>query len=136
MENLGSKYNITYYNNSKATNISSAVESLLSKKNIFWIAGGILKEKKLNKIKEAIPNIIKVYLFGKSSIFFANYLKNKIIFEKFSTMKEAFLKAYIDARKIKKYCCIILAPACSSFDQFNNFQERGNIFIKLCNEKL
>ena len=136
MQNLRSKNNITYYNDSKATNASSAAASLASIQNIFWLAGGIFKEESLDPLEKSLSNVKKAYLFGESSLLFSKYLKDKIDFELFSTMQEAFSKANIDAKKSNEHAYIVLAPACSSFDQFRNFKERGNKFIDLCNEGL
>lgn len=136
MQYLGSKNNITYYNDSKATNANAAACSLSSMQNIFWLAGGIFKEKNLDALENYWPNIKKAYLFGKSSLLFSEYLKDKVDFEVFSTMQEAFYKANIEAKSREEQANIILAPACASFDQFNNFEERGNKFIDLCNEEL
>ena len=136
MQNVGSNYNITYYNDSKATNASSAAGSLSSFSNIFWLAGGIFKEENLDPLEKSLKNVKKAYLFGKSKLLFSKYLKDKIDFEIFNNMKEAFEKANIDARLANNKVTIILAPACASFDQFKNFEDRGNQFIDLCNEKL
>ena len=136
MQNLGSKNNITYYNDSKATNASSAAGSLTSMQNIFWLAGGIFKEESLDPLEKSLSNVKKAYLFGESSLLFSGYLKDKVDFEVFDTMQEAFSKANIDAKNAKEHAYIVLAPACASFDQFRNFEERGNKFIDLCNEEL
>ena len=63
-------------------------------------------------------------------------IKDKVDFEVVGTMQEAFSKANIDAKNIEEQAYIVLAPACASFDQFSNFEERGNKFIDLCNEEL
>ena len=136
MQNLGSRNNITYYNDSKATNASSAAGSLASMQNIFWLAGGIFKEESLDPLEKSLSNVKKAYLFGESSLLFSKYLKNKIDFEVFGTMQEAFSKANREAKKAKEQAYVILAPACASFDQFKNFEDRGNQFIDLCNEEL
>ncbi len=136
MQNLGSKNNVTYYNDSKATNASSAAGSLTSMQNIFWLAGGIFKEESLDPLEKSLSNVKKAYLFGESSLLFSGYLKDKVDFEVFDTMQEAFSKANIDAKNAKEHAYIVLAPACASFDQFRNFEERGNKFIDLCNEEL
>ena len=136
MQNLGSKNNITYYNDSKATNASAAAGSLSSMQNIYWLAGGIFKEKNLTPLKKSLSNVKKAYLFGESSLLFSKYLKDKVDVEIFDTMQEAFFKANIDAKSLKDTAYVILAPACASFDQFTSFEERGNKFIDLCNEEL
>jgi len=136
MQNVGSNGNITYYNDSKATNASSAAGSLSAFSNIFWLAGGVFKEDNLKPLEKSLKNVKKAYLFGKNKLLFSEYLEGKIDFEIFGTMSEAFSQANIDAKQETKKAAIILAPACASFDQFKNFEDRGNQFIDLCNEKL
>ncbi|MFK7973409.1 MAG: UDP-N-acetylmuramoyl-L-alanine--D-glutamate ligase [Rickettsiaceae bacterium] len=132
MQYLGKKNNISYYNDSKATNVVSAVCSLVALENTLWLAGGILKEDSLNSLDPAIlNNVLKVYLFGESQEVFVRYLKNRTEYEVCSTMQEAFTKANQYALLSEQDVNILLAPACSSFDQFNNFEDRGNQFIEL-----
>ena len=128
---LGTKNNISFYNDSKATNATSAACSLVSLNNIFWLAGGIFKEKSLSPIDFGLKNVKKAYLFGKDKLLFANHLENKIEYTICTTMKEAFECAIKDAQMIKENTNILLAPACASYDQFKNFEDRGNQFIEL-----
>ncbi|GAB4167737.1 MAG: UDP-N-acetylmuramoyl-L-alanine--D-glutamate ligase [Rickettsiaceae bacterium] len=135
MQYLGTKDGISYYNDSKATNATSALCSLSALDNIFWLAGGIFKEDTLLPIAPALKNIKKAYLFGQSKMIFAEYLKNKVEYELCTNMEEAFQKATSDALLIHSKANILLAPACASFDQFKNFEDRGNQFIKLYDKK-
>lgn len=136
MEYLGIKNGIKYYNDSKATNISSSVCALSSFDNIYWLAGGIFKENSLEELNDCLKNIRTAYLFGRDSNIFAEYLSGKIECKIFNNMTEAFAQANIDAEKIKlEGSIILLSPACSSFDQFKNFQDRGNSFKKLYDKK-
>ncbi len=131
---IGRQKYIAFYNDSKATNISSALSSLSALENIFWLAGGVFKEKTLEPIAESIHNINKAYLFGESKLLFAKYLEGKIDYSVHDNMKEAFNAAINDAQQAKSELInILLAPACSSFDQFKNFADRGNNFINLYN---
>lgn len=132
MQYLGNKNNIRYYNDSKATNTTSAAASLSSLNNIFWLAGGIFKETTLSTLDTIIKNIKKAYLFGQDKGIFASYLAEKKIQHLIcDDMKEAFLAAQFDANLEKELSTILLAPACASLDQFKNFEDRGNQFIKL-----
>lgn len=136
MEYLGIKNEVRYYNDSKATNINSTACALSSFDNIYWLAGGIFKEKSLDELEAYLPNVRIAYLFGRDSQIFANYLSDKIECKMFNNMTEAFSQATIDAEEAKlSKAVILLSPACSSFDQFNNFQERGNNFKKLYDKK-
>jgi len=136
MEYLGQKNGIKYYNDSKATNINSTACALSSFDNIYWLAGGIFKEKSLGELDAYLHNIRVAYLFGRDSKIFANYLADKIECKTFNNMTEAFAQANIDAEKVNlEGSVILLSPACSSFDQFNNFQDRGNNFRKLYDKK-
>jgi UDP-N-acetylmuramoylalanine--D-glutamate ligase len=136
MQNVGSNKTVTYFNDSKATNASSAASSLSAIKNIFWLAGGIFKEENLTPLEKSLQNVKKVYLFGESKLLFSKYLQDKVEFKIFDTMQDAFTQANIDAKKELENSNLLLAPACSSFDQFKNFEDRGNQFIELCNEEL
>ncbi|MBL6664423.1 MAG: UDP-N-acetylmuramoyl-L-alanine--D-glutamate ligase [Rickettsiales bacterium] len=128
--------NINFINDSKATNQESAKKALQSYKNIFLILGG--------KEKDGISNIInelkktkKIYLIGESSENFANILqKNSIDFEKNKELNVAIKNAYLDAKQLNNLeeINIVLSPACSSFDQFKHFEERGEYFCKIVNE--
>ena len=135
MQYLGKKNNIKYYNDSKATNIASAYCSLSSLSDIFWLVGGIFKEESLESLNTILGNIKKAYLFGESKMIFGDYLKNKVEYEIFSTMQEAFIKAESEANSLGKEANILLAPACSSLDQFKNYVDRGEQFIGLYNAK-
>ena len=131
MQYLGTKNNISFYNDSKATNATSAACSLVSLNNIFWLAGGIFKEKSLSPIDSGLKNVKKAYLFGKDKLLFARHLEDKIEYIVCTTMKEAFEYAIKDAQMIREKTNILLAPACASYDQFKNFEDRGNQFIEL-----
>ena len=129
-------------NDSKATNFESSSHALKSYKNIFWIVGGLPKTNDkffLNKFQD---NIIKAYIIGKNIGFFKKQLRNKIDFIVANNLKTAFSKILKDLGKMqkindpKKYIYTILfSPAAASFDQFKNFEDRGNKFKKLIYRK-
>lgn len=137
MQYLGSIDGINFYNDSKATNAIAAVQSIKALDNIYWLAGGIAKEGGIEEIKPYFSKIKKAYFYGQAKEMFANTAKDVIDFVICDDLKQAFELAYKDAlndnESIKN---ILLAPCCSSYDQFKNFEERGNLFVKLCNEKI
>ncbi len=135
MQFVGSQGYLCFYNDSKATNASAAAGSLSALRNIFWLAGGVFKEENLLPIEKSIKNIKKTYLFGKSKLLFAEYLENKVEYIICNTMEEAFNVAVNDASLEKIKANILLAPACTSLDQFKNFEDRGNKFISLYNAR-
>jgi UDP-N-acetylmuramoylalanine--D-glutamate ligase len=130
MENIGSVGRLRYVNDSKATNADAARQALASYKNIYWIAGGVAKEGGIEPLKDLFGNIRKTYLIGEAAKPFAKTLKSKKADYKISgTLEAAILCATKDALAANKEDAIILlAPACASFDQFKDFEKRGDAF--------
>ena len=137
IEFSGTFKNIDFYNDSKSTNVNSAKTAIKSFKNIFWILGGREKKGGLKGIENNLGNILKAYVYGECSENFKKFLvKNSIICQEFKTLRESFNQAFKDAIKKKININILLSPACSSFDQFNNFEDRGKEFKQLVSEKI
>ncbi len=137
IEFSGTFKNIDFYNDSKSTNVNSAKTAIKSFKNIFWILGGREKKGGLKGIEKNLGNILKAYVYGECSENFRKFLvKNSIICLKFRTLRESFNQAFEDAIKKKMNINILLSPACSSFDQFKNFEDRGKEFKQLVLEKI
>ena len=77
-------------------------------------------------------NIIKCYLIGKNTNFFQKQIQNKINFSITKNLKETILEILTDIRlSKKKNSTILLSPAAASYDQYKNFEKRGNEFKKL-----
>lgn len=130
-------YKISFYNDSKATNPEAASKSISSLKNIYLLAGGIAKVDNIIPIEPYIKNIKSVYLFGKDK-YLLNELfgKHSLHCHIFENMRESFECAFGDANNSLENSVVLLAPLCASLDQFKNFEERGNIFKKMCYEKI
>ncbi len=127
--------NITFINDSKATNIESASCALESYDNIFWIVGGESKNNDLSLILKHKNKIKKIFLIGRDQKLFANFFnKNKMDNYLCHNLDKAFLEAVNFAKDTKDEINILLSPACSSFDQWSNFEERGDYFCKLVNK--
>lgn len=119
---------VLYVNDSKATNVDAAATALSSFKNIHWIAGGRSKEKGLQGIFPYLTGVKHAYLIGEAAADFSENLMGKIAFDMCGTLDNALMKARKNA---KQGDVILLSPACSAFDQFQNFEVRGDHFISL-----
>lgn len=130
MENIGSIGSVRFVNDSKATNADAARQALASYKNIFWIAGGVAKEGGIDSLTEFAPQIRKAYLIGEAAPGFSRTLKRASIDHKVSgKMKMAMLCAAHDALASGlEDAIVLLSPACASFDQYANFEVRGDDF--------
>ena len=124
--------NITFINDSKATSFQAAKNNLKSNKNIYWILGGIPKFKDKFDLKHLKGKIIKSYIIGKNTNYFKNQLRNKINFSITKNLSNSIIKILKEIKLEKKrHFTILLSPCAASFDQFKNFEERGNLFKKL-----
>lgn len=133
MEYLGMISNIAFYNDSKATNADSTLPAIESLENIFWLAGGKPKSGGISSLVNKLANVKKAYLFGEAAIEFSETLKDVVEFEIFLDLNSAFKVAFEDAMNSGENSNILLSPACASFDQFKNFEDRGEYFKKLYN---
>ncbi len=127
---------ITFINDSKATNIDATDQALKNFNNIYWILGGRVKEKNLQKLKKHFFRIKHVFLVGETKFLYEKYLRNFLECTIVKNLAEAVKLSYFLAKeKIKKEkvkpSIILLSPACSSLDEWRDFEERGNAFIKI-----
>ena len=125
--------NLTIINDSKSTSFSSSASILKLMPNVSWIVGGLAKKgDKFLLPKDDCQNI-KAYIFGKNKNIFISELKNKIKYESFKNLKLLIKKVFLDIKNNKeiKNKTILFSPAAASFDNFKNFEERGEYFNKL-----
>ena len=129
------KKDITFINDSKATSFKSAESALCSLKNVYWILGGLPKKNDILKLSKFKKNVIKCYLIGKNINFFKNQIKGRIDFSITTNLKNSIIKISKDI-KLQKHNnkSILLSPGAASFDQFENFEKRGEEFKRLCNK--
>ena len=121
-----------FINDSKATSFEAAKYALSNSKNIYWILGGVPKINDKFFLTGIKKNIIKCYIIGKNSNFFQKQIKNKINFAITRNLKKTLIKIFKDIKlSNKKNNTILLSPAAASYDQFMNFEKRGNYFKKL-----
>ena len=123
-------------NNSKATNISSAISTLENKKNIYLILGGIAKEDGFDQFKRFEKNINQIYIYGESRSLINKQLNLFQISKIFKNLNQVINSLWKDVSFNNGRSTIIFAPACSSFDQFKNFEQRGSYFNKLISNKI
>ena len=127
--------NISFINDSKSTSYSSSLELLKKKNKIYWLLGGIPKKgDRFNLPKNYYQNI-KGFIFGANQKKFILDLKNKIKLKKFSNLKKALNELLKDIKKDSSpRKTILFSPAAASFDNFMNFEDRGQYFNKLINK--
>jgi UDP-N-acetylmuramoylalanine--D-glutamate ligase len=132
MEEVGRTGHVLFINDSKATNADAAERALLSFTNIYWIAGGKPKEGGIASLAPHFPRIKKAYLIGEAAQAFAQTLEESVPFSLPGTLDRAVAEAASDALANKEdEAVVLLSPACASYDQFPNFEIRGNAFRSL-----
>ncbi len=132
MEAVGRLGNILFVNDSKATNADSTEKALASFDRILWIVGGKPKEGGIESLRPYFPRIDKAYLIGEASEAFAGTLEGEVPYLRCGTLERALAAAAEDARaSTAPEPVVLLSPACASYDQFKNFEERGDRFRTL-----
>jgi UDP-N-acetylmuramoylalanine--D-glutamate ligase len=123
------KNNLIFINDSKATNFNSSEVALEKYKNIHWIVGGLPKKNDQINVLKYKKNILKAYVIGKSINFFLKSFKNLIDFEVNHTLEKSLKSCIFNANKNRNLNqTVLLSPSAASFDQFKNFEDRGNKF--------
>jgi UDP-N-acetylmuramoylalanine--D-glutamate ligase len=132
MEEIGRKDDALFVNDSKATNADAAARALACFTDIFWIAGGKPKTGGITSLAEFFPRIRKAYLIGEAAAEFAATLDGKVDHAIVETLDRAVAAAAQDAAASGlKGAVVLLSPACASFDQYRNFEVRGDAFRAL-----
>ena len=127
------KKGVTFINDSKATSFVATQSALSSLKNIYWILGGLPKKGDKVSLSKYKSNIIKCYLIGKNINFFKNQIKGKLVFSITKNLKNSLIQISKDIKLQKDdKKSVLLSPAAASFDQFINFEKRGDEFKRLC----
>ena len=131
MQEVGRVNDIAFVNDSKATNADAAEKALLSFDPIYWIAGGISKAGGIAPLKPLFPRVARAYLIGQATEEFATVLGGAVPHEKCGTLDRAVASALRDAAaEGRAGATVLLSPACASFDQYPNFEVRGDAFVK------
>lgn len=132
MEEVARSGRVVWVNDSKATNPDSAEKSLVSFPCIFWIAGGKPKPGGFKSLRPALGNVRAAYLIGTAAPEIAADLGDVVPVHEAGTLAAAVGAASAAARAADAAeAVVLLAPACASFDQFANFEARGDAFRAL-----
>jgi len=129
MEEIRRIRHVLFVNDSKATNADAAERALSSFSNIYWIAGGKPKAGGIESLVPYLPRIRKAYLIGEAAEAFSKTLGGNLPCTISKTLGKAVADASADA--LSEPCAeavVLLSPACASFDQFPNFEVRGDAF--------
>ena len=132
MEQVGRLGNVLFVNDSKGTNADATSYALASFPDIFWIAGGKAKQGGITGLTGYFPRIRKAYLIGEAAQEFSGTLGEHVAHEISGTLDVAVAHAARDAQASGVADpVVLLSPACASFDQFRNFEIRGERFREL-----
>ncbi len=124
--------NCIFINDSKATSFQSTRFALENSKNIFWIVGGLPKKNDKMSLNSLRKNIVKTYIIGKNINFFKRQIHNKTNYYVAKDLRNSIIRIIKDIKLLKrKNNTVLLSPASASYDQFLNFEDRGNKFKKL-----
>ena len=133
MEIVCEQDGVLFVNDSKATNPASAAPALAAwpadpDPRIHWIVGGLAKEDGLAECEGQIPNIKRAYTIGEAGPRFAELLDGRVPVERSELICQAVKQAVAQAEPGD---VVLLSPACASFDQFRDFEKRGEHFRQL-----
>ena len=128
METVATIGRVRIVNDSKATNADAARQALSSYPKVYWIAGGQPKEGGIAPLADLFGRVTKAYLIGEGASDFARVLEGRAPSVQSGTIEAATAAAFADAQASGDDAIVLLSPACASFDQFTDFEARGEAF--------
>jgi UDP-N-acetylmuramoylalanine--D-glutamate ligase len=128
MERVREKDGVTFVNDSKATNPTATAPALAAFERIRWICGGLAKTDSLDECAPHFGHVRKAYTIGEAGELFASLLSPHMDVSQCQTLERAVGEAAAEAVSGDT---VLLSPACASFDQFRDFEERGDQFRRL-----
>ncbi len=127
-ERIATLDGITFINDSKATNADAAARALSSYEAIYWIAGGRDKNDGYAPLDPYIDRIRHAFLIGEATEAIAGWIGKRVPVTRSGTIDKAIREAFALAKQDNAPGPVVLSPACASFDQFPNFEVRGDAF--------
>jgi UDP-N-acetylmuramoylalanine--D-glutamate ligase len=133
MEQVGRLGRTLFVNDSKATNADAAEKALAAfPGGIHWVIGGVAKEGGVAPLAPLFIRVAKAYLIGQASDEFAATLEGRVPYQRCGNLTVAVEAAANDAERSESpEPVVLLSPACASYDQYPNFEVRGNEFRDL-----
>jgi UDP-N-acetylmuramoylalanine--D-glutamate ligase len=128
MELVGKIGDMRFINDSKATNADAARQAMSTYPRFYWIAGGVPKAGGIDSLADLFPRVARAYLVGQAAPEFARTLDGAAPYVISGDIRAATEQAYADARAAGGEAIVLLSPACASFDQFPDFEARGDAF--------
>jgi UDP-N-acetylmuramoylalanine--D-glutamate ligase len=125
MERVKTRDGVLYVNDSKATNPTSTAPALAAFDRIHWILGGKAKTDDLDACRPGFGHVAHAYTIGESADMFAKLLEGEMPVEQSGTLEQAVRSAAANAKPGET---VLLSPACASFDQFRDYEARGQAF--------
>ena len=125
MERVAEIAGVAWINDSKGTNTAATAPALAAFDNIHWIVGGLAKEPGLGECEAELRHVKAAYTIGKSGEDFAKLLETRVPTKRAVTLEQAVASA---ANSVRPGDTVLLSPACASFDQFRDFEHRGEVF--------
>ncbi|MBI1340318.1 UDP-N-acetylmuramoyl-L-alanine--D-glutamate ligase [bacterium] len=129
LETVAEVDGVRFVNDSKATNAGAAEQALRAFPGSWWILGGRPKEDGIEALAEHFGSVRKAYLIGEAADDFASVLAGRVETVKCRTLDVAVAAAFADAAASgEREPVVLFSPACASFDQFRDFEARGDAF--------
>ena len=125
MERVATTNGVLFVNDSKATNADSTTPALSAYPRVHWILGGRAKTDSLEACRPGFGHIVRAYTIGEAGALFASLLEGEMPVERSGTLEAAVTSAAANAQPGDT---VLLSPACASFDQFKDYEARGQAF--------
>jgi len=131
MEDVGTVGRVRFVNDSKATNADAARQAMTATPKFYWIAGGVPKAGGIESLSDLFPKVERAYLIGQAEHDFARQIGDAAPVSLCGDLETATQQAYRDAAASGHEAVVLFSPACASFDQFPDFEVRGDAFRDL-----
>ena len=128
-ERVAAVGDVTYVNDSKATNADAAARALSSYRDIYWIIGGQAKEGGVAPLAPYFDRVRHAFLIGEAADLFASQLEGKLAYTRSGDLQAAVSAAHeLSQSDAKGPAVVLLSPACASWDQWKSYEHRGDAF--------